>query len=280
MTDAYSPRTGEVVLDDVPFFYEITGQGHPLVLAHAGIADHSMWDEQVVTFAQHYQVIRYDLRGYGKTPMIAGTYSHQNDLYNLLQFLDIKSAYLLGCSLGGMTIIDFALEHPTMVDALIPVSCVPEGYEPTADDMPDLGSVLKMQQEHVAAIQRGNLQHSSELEANYWLTGPRRSTEQIDPTILTRMHAMNIIALTNKVAALGKEQPLEPPAIARLSTIHIPTLTIIGDLDDPFVLKGNNRLATELPDAKQVVIAGTAHFPNMERPDEFNHLVLDFLASR
>ncbi|MBA2395329.1 MAG: hypothetical protein H0V70_21580 [Ktedonobacteraceae bacterium] len=89
---------------------------------------------------------------------------------------------------------------------------------------------------------------------------------------------MNIIALTNKVADLGKEQPLEPPAIARLNSIHVPTLTIIGDLDDPFVLKGNNRLATEIPKARQVVIAGTAHFPNMERPDEFNRLVLDFLA--
>ncbi|MBA2394368.1 MAG: alpha/beta fold hydrolase, partial [Ktedonobacteraceae bacterium] len=177
MTDTNSPRTGTALLDGVPFFYEITGQGRPLVLAHAGIADHSMWDEQVATFAQHYQVIRYDLRGYGKTPMIAGTFSHQNDLYNLLQFLDIKSAYLLGCSLGGMTIIDFALVHPTMVDALIPVSCAPGGYQPTADDMPDLGSIIKLQQEHKTAIQRGDIQYAAELEANYWLTGPRRSIE-------------------------------------------------------------------------------------------------------
>ena len=278
MTDI-TPRTGEALLNGVPFFYEITGQGHPLVLAHAGVADQRMWDEQISIFAQHYQVIRYDLRGYGKTPMITGTFSHQNDLYSLLQFLDIQSAYLLGCSLGGMTIIDFTLEHPTMVNALIPVSCAPGGYQPSANDMSDLGPVLKLQQEHEAAIKRGDINRAAELEANYWLTGPHRSIDQIDATILTRMNEMNKIALKNKVAGLGKELPLEPPAINRLSIIHVPTLTIIGDLDDPFVLKGNNLLTTGILDAKKVVIADTAHFPNMERPDEFNHVVLDFLAS-
>ena len=275
-----NPITGEAQLNGVPFFYQITGQGHPLVLVHAGIADHRMWDEQVSTFAQQYQVIRYDLRGYGKTPQVADTFSHQNDLYNLLKFLDIKSAYLLGCSIGGMTIIDFTLEHPEMVDALIPVACAPGGYQPSADDLSDLGAVLQLQQELEATIQHGNLDRAAEMEANYWLTGPRRSVDEVDSTLRSRMNEMNRIALANEVAGLGKVQPLEPSAVNRLSTIHVPTLTIVGDLDDPFVLKGNTLLTNGIPDAKKVVIAGTAHFPNMERPHEFNRVVLDFLEKQ
>ena len=110
------------------FYYEIAGEGRPLVLVHAGIADSRMWNEQFHAFAEQYQVIRYDRRGFGKTTMVAGPYAHQQDLYDLLQFLGIEEACFVGCSQGGKTVIDFTLEHPAMVQALVLVASALSGF--------------------------------------------------------------------------------------------------------------------------------------------------------
>ncbi len=265
--------TGEAHINGTAFSYDITGTGHPLVLVHAGVADRRMWDEQVAAFAEHYQVIRYDLRGYGQTPMVAGPFSHHHDLHDLLTYLGIDRAYYLGCSMGGATVIDFALENPQMVDSLILVTSALSGFEYIEDEAPEeLG-------EHRAAIERGDIARAAELEANYWVVGPHRKPDQVDSTIRHRISEMNKIALPNQLSELGSEQTLEPPAIHRLNEIRVPTLVVIGDLDDPNIVKIGDLLATQIAGAQKVIIPGTAHFPNLERPAEFNQLVLDFLAS-
>lgn len=273
------PSTGEAVLDGIPFYYERVGKGHPLVLVHAGIADLSMWNEQVAPLAQHYDVLRYDLRGYGKTPLPAGSFSHANDLYNMLKLLGIESAYLIGCSMGGTTIIDFALEHPEMVDAQILVACAPSGFEFLDDEAMDAdGEAMRLQQEHESAIQQGDIAKAAEIETAFWVVGLQRTVEQVDPTLLARVNEMNKIALANKITNPDGEQLLEPPAITRLGEINIPTLVIVGDIDDPNIVRSCELLATQIPNAQRAIIDGTAHFPNMERPAEFNQLVLEFLA--
>ncbi|MEZ4726789.1 MAG: alpha/beta hydrolase [Caldilineaceae bacterium] len=123
-----TPQTGSVALNGTTFFYEAAGAGHPLVLVHAGICDSRMWDEQFSVFAQQYQVVRYDLRGYEQTPAVAGSFAHHHDLYALLTYLGIARTHLLGCSMGGSACLDFALAHPTMVDKLILVGSSPSGY--------------------------------------------------------------------------------------------------------------------------------------------------------
>jgi pimeloyl-ACP methyl ester carboxylesterase len=267
---------GEIVLSGTSFHYDISGTGHPLVLVHSGVADRHMWDEQVEAFAQHYQVLRYDLRGYGQTASVAGSYAHRQDLYDLLRALGIEKAYMMGCSLGGATSIDFALEHPEMVDALLSIDCVPGGFQPTAAHSDE---IMKLLQEHQGAIKRGDIEKASEIEADYWLTGPQRTIGRIDPVLLARSRAMNVIALKNKLANLGSEQPLEPPAVGRLDELHVPTLVITGSMDDPIVLEGCAWMVTHIAGARQAVIPNVGHHPNMEKPAEFNRLVLDFLAS-
>ncbi len=121
-------RNNMAELNGAQFYYEVAGAGPPLVLVHAGIADRNMWDEQWHVFAQHYQVIRYDRRGYGQTTLVDEPYAHYQDLYALLNFLGIKQAHMLGCSMGGTTALDFALAYPARVSSLIAVACRPEGY--------------------------------------------------------------------------------------------------------------------------------------------------------
>src|SRR5687767_14282491 len=102
-------KSGFADINNTKFYYEMDGVGIPLVLVHAGIADCRMWNDQFPVFAEKYQVIRYDRRGFGKTKMVAGDFSLHNDLYELLKSLDIEQAILVGCSQGGKTVINFTL---------------------------------------------------------------------------------------------------------------------------------------------------------------------------
>ena len=99
----------------------------------------------------------------------------------------------------------------------------------------------------------------------------------MDASIRDLVREMNLIALKTEDAGLGEEWEPEPPAADRLHNIYAPTLLIVGDEDQPRVFAAADLLEKELPNARKVVMHGTAHLPNMERPEEFNRLVLDFL---
>src|SRR5579872_3466169 len=117
--------TGFAEVNSTKLFYEVAGEGHPLVLIHGGLVDHHLWDEQFSAFAQHYKVIRYDMRGFGDSGLIKvgdAPYSMRDDLHALLQHLGIEKTYIMGLSMGGGMAIDFTLAYPEMVDALIPVA--------------------------------------------------------------------------------------------------------------------------------------------------------------
>ena len=113
------PVTGFVESNGTQLYYEMMGEGHPLVLIHGGYMDRRMWDDQFAVFAQHYRVIRYDVRGFGQTALPPVPYTDREDLSHLLSFLGLEKTYLIGLSLGGEIAIDFTLDYPGMVDALI-----------------------------------------------------------------------------------------------------------------------------------------------------------------
>lgn len=265
-------QTGFVELNGTKFYYERAGAGHPLILIHAGIADCSMWDEQYHVFAQNFQVIRYDMRGYGQTALVDMPYAHVQDLGTLLNFLGIQQAHVLGCSMGGTTALDFTLAHPERVSRLIAVTCRPEGYEFTSAPPSQLDAME-------AAFQADDFEQLSELEVQMWVDGPMRTPDQVNKALRDRVRAMNVVALKNEALALGQPQPLDPPAAQRLHKISAPTLVIIGDLDRPVMLSAADFMVQTIPNARKVVMSGTAHLPSMEKPALFNEIVLDFLGS-
>src|SRR5947209_20150411 len=110
MTEAKRAETGYIETNGTKLYYEVMGEGHPLVLIHGGYMDRRMWDDQFAAFAEQYQVIRYDVRGFGKTELPQVPYADRQDLYDLLQALGVTKTYLLGLSLGGEVAIDFTLE--------------------------------------------------------------------------------------------------------------------------------------------------------------------------
>ena len=263
-------ETGKVDVNGAMLYYEVAGEGEPLVLVHAGIADGRMWEEQIEAFTEKYRVIRYDLRGFGKTAMVESSYSHHEDLRGLLDSLEVGHARLVGCSMGGGAVLDFALRHPERIGALVLVGAAVSGFE--ADFEPP-----EKWDELVAADEAGDLGRVCELEVQIWVDGPGRRPEEVDASVRDLVYEMNLIALHNEASGLGEELPPEPPAAGRLSEILAPSLVLVGDSDQPRIKAAADLLARELPNARKVVMPGTAHLPNMERPEEFNRIVLDFL---
>jgi pimeloyl-ACP methyl ester carboxylesterase len=264
-------RAGYADLNGARFYYEVAGEGEPLVLVHAGIADRRMWNEQFEVFARDYMVLRYDRRGFGRTEMVAGPFSHHQDLHELLRFLGIERATLLGCSQGGKTVLDLALEHPSMIERLVLVASALGGFT-FPGELPEQWAELE------EADKQGDIDRVNELELQIWVDGQRHTTQQVDRSVRELVREMNLIAL-KAANDSGSEQPLEPPAVNRLDEIRVPTLVIVGDLDTPKTLAAADLLAEKISGARKVVINGTAHLPNMEKPQEFNRHVLAFLNS-
>lgn len=263
-------KNGYAAVGDARFYYEIDGKGPTLVLIHAGIADDRMWDQQFQVFSEHYQVLRYDRRGFGKTAMVAGTYSHHQDLYELLNFLQVKQATLIGCSQGAKTVVDFTLEHPEMTSALVLVAPALSGFAFT-------GAMPRQAEQLDVAEEAGDIAQVNELELQIWVDGSYRTPDQVDAQVRERVREMNLIALQTP-DGLGNEQPLEPAAAGRLAELHAPTLVIVGDLDTPKTLAAAGFLAKYIAGAQKLEMTGVAHLPNMERPEEFNRHVLTFLG--
>jgi 2-hydroxy-6-oxonona-2,4-dienedioate hydrolase len=263
-------ESGTAKVNGAHIYYEVVGEGEPLVLVHAGIADSRMWEGQISAFADHYAVIRYDLRGFGGTEMVEGPFSHHEDLRGLLNFLGLDRVHLVGCSMGGGAVLDFALEYPHRVGNLVLVGSAVGGFRPDFDPPKEWDDI-------VAADEAGDLELVSELEVRMWVDGPERTPEVVEAPIRDLVREMNLIALQNEATGLGEEWEPEPPAADRLHDVHAPTLLIVGDEDQPRIFAAADLLERELPNVRKALMHGTAHLPNMERPEEFNRLTLNFL---
>ncbi len=117
-------QTGIAHVNDTELSYDVGGSGHPLTLIHGMLVDRRSWDDQFDVFARQYQVVRYDMRGWGDSlqEQAEPPFSPRQDLLKLLDSLNIQKTYLLGLSGGGQIALDFTLEHPHTVDALILVA--------------------------------------------------------------------------------------------------------------------------------------------------------------
>jgi pimeloyl-ACP methyl ester carboxylesterase len=261
------PQTGFADVNGTRLYYEMAGSGHPLVLIHGFTLDTRMWDDQFEVFAQRYQVLRYDLRGFGKSAVPTDTpYTHPDDLHALMTHLGIEHAYIVGLSLGGAVAVDFAVTYPHATAALIPVDAALLGGYEWVEGRPSSAVIAQAQQAGLQAAK------------TFWLQHPLFAPAHEQPAVAARLAAMvedySGWHLVNK----DPGRVLEPPTIQRLATIRAPTLVIVGERDVLDFHRVADIMVERIPGAKKVVMPGVGHMANMEAPERFDEIVLGFLV--
>jgi pimeloyl-ACP methyl ester carboxylesterase len=267
-------ESGFLELDGGRIYYEVEGEGHPLLLIHGGLGSLRMWDDQVSAFAERYRVIRYDTRGFGRTETDEVEFTNRGDAAAVLDHVGAASAYVVGQSRGGMIALDLALDQPERVDALVSVAGGVGGYQ--EPQLPE-GSKPPPWEEMERLWESKEWDALAELETQVWVDGWGQPTERVDPGLRRKVRGW---ILTNYEAGKGegKPQPLDPPAVQRLGDLSVPTLVLIGQADEAGSVLAERHLAASVANARAVEFPNVAHMIQLEEPERFNQLVLDFLA--
>jgi 3-oxoadipate enol-lactonase len=258
---------GSVPVEAGELYYERAGSGFPVVLVHGALWDRRIWDPQFEAFAARHDVTRYDQRGHGRSAPPVGRYSDVRDLRALLDALGITRCAIVGCSTGAQIAIDFALAHPDVVDAIVPVAPLISGRAWGDRGIEVLAGELR------AVVDRGDLRRAVEMELAVW------APLSTDPDADALIHD---VALDNASAhAIDTSLVDAPPAaLDRLGEIEAATLVVVGDNDVEEIHAMSDLLAEQIPGARKRVIAGADQPVNARRPGKFNTVVLDFLSFR
>jgi pimeloyl-ACP methyl ester carboxylesterase len=267
-------------VNGVNLYYEVTGQGFPLILGHEFCADFAAWDPQVRFLQRRYQVITYNARGWppSDVPDNPSDYSWEHgveDLYQLLRHLDIKQAYIGGLSLGGYVSLAFGLAHPEMAKGLIMAATGAGAF---------FDAAKRKEWEHLyeGNANRIEAEGMQKMKDEYAHEDKRIQLRHKDPKGWKRYYD-----------ALGRHSPvgsantirrfiIPRPTIFALETelgqIEKPALILTGDEDDPCV-EPSLFMKRHIAHSGLVVFPQSGHTINVEEPELFNWALLDFLTS-
>jgi 3-oxoadipate enol-lactonase len=255
----------------VSVWFDVHGEGPAVALVHAGVADSRMWDPQLRTFPQSHRVVRVDLPGFGNSRFESNVVSYRGAIREALDQAEVERAAVVGTSLGGRAALELALDSPERVSALVLVG-------PGIDDHGWSEEVERFGEEEEAALARGDLDAAVTANLRLWVAGPRRELDDV-----ARDVSELVAEMQRQAFRLGKGHDdlqadrLQPPASARLTDVQVPTLVLTGDEDVEDIHAIADRLAREIPGAERATIADAAHLPSLERPEEFDRIVLEFL---
>ncbi|HLY49812.1 MAG TPA: alpha/beta hydrolase [Solirubrobacteraceae bacterium] len=247
--------------------YDEAGEGSAMVLLHAGIADRSMWSEQLEPLAEAgYRVVAPDLPGFGDAPIAAGEQAPWSDVLGLMDELEIERAVLVGNSFGGAVALRVAVLAGERVTALVLVSAPAPGLDPSAQ----LQAAWKAEE---AGLDRGDLESAVSAVVNAW-TLPDAPTELRERVATMQRRAFARQAAAGEVSEAPDPVEADPDLLGGLD---MPALVTAGELDMPDFRRSLRSLASVLPQARSALIAGAAHLAPLERPSEFRALLLSFL---
>jgi pimeloyl-ACP methyl ester carboxylesterase len=264
---AATPPPSFVEVPQGRLWYEVAGQGSALVLIHDGLLPSETWENQVGPFARYLRVIRYDRRKYGRSESQTTDYSNIDDLRAVLDRLGIEQATLMGCSSGGALALDFALAHPKRVSALVLAGPIVSGFGFSQHFLErGLRNRLPM---ILSEDKTGAVKNWAE---DPYITDPRNTA--------ARARLAELLGRFPFAATGGDSggRPPARPALRHLEEVRAPLLLITGASDIPDVHAHIGAIAAGVAHAERQLIPGAGHLSHLERPEEFNHRVLDFLA--
>ncbi|MFI6503737.1 alpha/beta fold hydrolase [Nonomuraea typhae] len=234
------------------------GSGDPVVLLHAGVCDSRMWQLPAVILAEHFRVIRVDLRGFGQTPYEAdGPYSDSGDVAEVLAERGVTKARLVGASYGARVALELAARG--YAEKLVLLNA--------GSDLPRSEDLKAFIAEENRLLELGELQAAAELNADVWL-GPAAS-----PGTRTRVVEMQARAFELQIGRDLEQVEME----VDLAAIDVPALVVTGAHDLLHFRKSGPYLAGQLPQGRHVELDWAGHLPSIERPQEIISLLLDYL---
>ena len=246
----------------------------PVVLLHAGIADRRMWDPQWMALTAERDALRLDLRGFGDSAARpSGALFAAGDVLATLAEVGIGRCHLVGASMGAGVAVEVALIQPEHVSSLL--LSAPGGSligEVTAD-LSVFGEA-----EH-SALARNDLDAAVEANLTWWVDGPHRGADEVDPKVreLVRQMQRRAFELTAEWDDV-EEYELEPAALDRLDDIQVPTLVLLGALDLQAIKNVAHRVSEGITGAQFVEWPGTAHLPSLEHPSDFLALLSEWVG--
>jgi 3-oxoadipate enol-lactonase len=255
-----------VEVENGKIYYDECGTGpDAVVLIHDGIVHSTVWDSVWPAFCREFHTVRYDRRGYGRSPAATSWYYETDDLYVLLRHLKISRAFLVGSSHGGELTIDFTLVHPKLVEGMVLVGAVVSGYSFS---------------DHF--LNRGNA-NNQPMEKND--TAAMISNWSNDKYLLAADHQGAKKKLHDILSAAPQDlnhpdfpRPT-PDALPRLNEIRVPTLILVGDADIPDVHAHAGVMEAGIPNSRRVIVEDAGHLMYLEKPEEFTRIVIAFIKT-
>jgi 3-oxoadipate enol-lactonase len=248
-------------------FYEASGTDEAVVLIHAFSVDRRMWAPQIAALEGRFRVIRYDLRGHGKSEGPSAPYAPHEDLRSVMDALGINRAILIGLSAGATIATDFAIAYPNRVARIILASPGLSGHVPSTP--------LTWTQPVFQAAGAGDPEGAAKL----WAETPIMALRN-DLTLASTVRDLVMSNVRLWTFRTNPTQPLTPPAIKRLSEIKCPALVILGEQDLPHIKEIAGLLVNGISGAKLVTIPRAGHMVNLDAREAFNQAVESFLPSR
>jgi len=264
-----SETSGLLALPGASLRYQVAGTGPAVVLVHGFGLDLRMWDPQVQRLAERFLVVRYDCRGFGSSGPLdpAVPYTHAEDLVALLDHLGIASAVLAGLSFGGRVVVQAALLAPERVRALVLLDAVLDGVPWDPDSEAGMAEVAR--QVAAAGVTAGQ---------QAWLAHPLFAAARARPDLAARLAEMVSGYPGQHWLGQDPHRPDRRPPIDALSELAMPTLVLAGERDVPCFLAMSDVLASRIPGAESVRIAGAGHMVNLEQPALVSDLLDRFLG--
>jgi 3-oxoadipate enol-lactonase len=246
-------------------YYEECGTGdEAVVLVHDGVLHSAVWDDVWPTFCRNFHTIRYDRRGYGRSPAATNWYWETDDILALLQHLKVHRTMLVGSSHGGEISIEFTLEHPNLVRELVLVGAVVHGY-PYSDHFLNRGEATwaPVKGDIAAAVAR--------------IANDKYLTAADHP--VARQKIRDLLSAAPQDFTHNDMARDAPSSLPRLHDIHVPTLILVGDTDIPDVHAHAGAIETGIANSRRIVIPDTGHLMYLEKPEEFTGIVMHFLEA-
>ena len=256
----------KIRIRDIEMHYEETGQGTPLLLIHGLGSSARDWERQVPYFSKNYRVITFDVRGHGQTDKPAGPYGIRlfaEDTAEFMKILNIESAHVVGISMGGMIALQLATIIPERIRSLVVVNT---GAELIVRSFREFLMVLQRK----LIVRLLGMRKMGEVLSGRLFPDPEH--EELRKIFVDRWAENDPRAYRDSMQGL-----LGWSVTEQLSSIQCPTLIVSADHDyTPVAIK--EAIVAKMPNAKLAVIPNSRHAVPVERPEEFNQIVGEFLT--